>query len=122
MTPDKDIRYIEKKVDESWKDQVARDKFGSAPAASTAASKQTPQSSSPAFLNLLNSLAYQAMFHMGTLQSPEAPAEVNLEAAKETIDLLIALKQKTRGNCSAEEETFLESAVAELQLKFTQLA
>lgn len=128
MAPDKDIRYVEKKVDESWKDRVESDrlKLQPEPAVSSARQDATSRSHSPkpspAFMSLLNSLVYQAMYHMGELQTPEAPAPVNLDAVREVIELLSALREKTKGNLAPDEVSFFDSALSELQSKYVQLA
>lgn len=128
----KDIRYTEKKVDESWKDQASREKSvldpnlkkkQAATAASGSEKSPTPQVTSKAFLNLISSLGYQAMFHLGEIADPQTgEAEINLEAAREVIDLLTTLKEKTAGNLSAEENQVLTSILPELQLKYSQKA
>lgn len=125
MTEDKDIRFTSKKVDESWKERVQRDR-GNLAAETPPQSAEAPSAGKPAsrhFLNLLTSLGYQAMMHLGEIPNPEGlEGETNLEAAREIIDLLIALKDKTEGNLSAEEKNMLHSLVPELQMKFTQKA
>lgn len=121
---DKDIRFTDKKVDESWKAQADKEKGLADPvkpnAESTSNSSKENTTSKP-FLNLISSLAYQAMMHLG--ESPEGvpeDAEVNLEAAKEIIDLLGEVKVKSEGNRSAEEDQVLSSILPELQLKFSK--
>jgi len=47
-------------------------------------------------------------------------AERNLEAAKQTIDILGILKDKTRGNLSDEEERLLESLLYELRMRYVR--
>lgn len=126
---DKDIHFVDKKVDESWKEQAAREKEKSQPASGTvpnpnAASKPSeakrPATSAP-FLNLLKSLGYQAMIHLGELPHPSTGGrESDLEAARETIDLLLALKIKTDGNASLEELEIFQGVLPELQLKFAE--
>lgn len=133
MDQSKDIRFSDKKVDESWKEQIDRDRSKAAPASQTpssqaASSAQAPASrptqelpSSPEFLNLVNTLVYQALFHLGEL--PEAQgSDVNLDAAREAIELLRALQVKTQGNLSKQESGMLSGALPELQMKFTQHA
>lgn len=121
MSRDKDIRFPEKKVDSSWKDQISRDKTAAEASSQKAAASQPLTSRE--FMNFLRSLATQALMSMGQIPHPmSGQAEVDLAAAKEMIDLLALLKQKTRGNCSPEEASFFESAVTELQMKFSQLA
>jgi hypothetical protein len=46
--------------------------------------------------------------------------QVHLEAARETIDILMLLRQKTRGNLSAEESNLLDRMIYELQMKYSQ--
>ncbi|MBU9889267.1 MAG: DUF1844 domain-containing protein [Candidatus Omnitrophica bacterium] len=118
MEFDKDIRFTDKKVDESWKEQVETVKTKAAPAP---ASTVKPLETSKPFLNLVQSLGFQALMHLGEIPDPATQQrEVNPEAAKEAIDLLIALRDKTLGNLSKDEKEILETLVAQLQIKFSQ--
>jgi len=47
-------------------------------------------------------------------------AERNLEAAKQTIDILGILKDKTKGNLSDEEDRLLESLLYELRMRYVR--
>lgn len=126
---DKDIHFVDKKVDESWKEQAAREKdttplsAGKAPQdekTSPSAAAKRPPTSVP-FLNLLKSLGYQAMIHLGELPHPETgKPEPDLASARETIDLLLALKARTEGAASLEEMQILQGILPELQLKFAE--
>lgn len=119
MESDKDIRFSEKKIDESWKEQVESVK--AKVSAAGAASKPKPAETSRTFLNLVQSLGYQALMHLGEVPDPVSQErEVNTEAAKETIDLLIAVRDKTTGNLSDEEKKMLETLLTQLQIKFSQ--
>lgn len=125
----KDIRFTEKKVDESWKDQAARDRENAAPVSKPSAAPKAGASSnaspktSKEFVNLLSTLGYQAMFHLGEITDPQTgEAEVNLEAAKEAIDLLTAIKEKTVNNLSPEEAEIFQQILPELQMKFSRKA
>lgn len=123
---EKDIQFSAKKVDDSWKDKVAVDK-GAAPAAQGPASQREgnrpPPVSSEAFLQFLNSLALQALVHLGEVPHPETrQPEPNLEQAREVIDLLLALKAKTEGNVGPEEKSFFNSVLPEIQMKFVRSA
>lgn len=121
---EKEIKFTEKKVDDSWKDQVSKEK-GTAPlsqAPEGSPRKNSPKTLKP-FISLLSSLGYQAMFHLGEIPNPETQQpEINLEAAKEIIDLLLALKDKTEGHLSPEESEVFSTLLPELQLKFSQRA
>lgn len=121
MIDEKDIRFSEKKVDDSWKEQIEREKGAARPVEPQAVKRDaTPKPTSKPFLSLLNSLVFQAMVHLGEIPNPETrEAEVNLEAAKEVIELLVAMRAKSAGNTSPEETEFLNSALSELQMKFS---
>ncbi len=67
------------------------------------------------------SLGSSALVHLGEIQHPEtAEAKENLALARQTIDLLAMLEEKTKGNLSAEEERFLRDLLADLRLKFVE--
>lgn len=114
MEPQKDIRFSDKKIDEGWKEQVATK-------AEVASSQARTPVTSKVFLNLVQSVGVQALMHLGAMPDPIThETGVNLEAAKATIDVLVALKDKTAGNLSPEEKQFLDSLLSELQVKFSQ--
>ena len=109
-----------------------------APAAVTAAapppaSTETapPPSASPAApeeaqggLNLsmfLQSLAQQGLMQMGLIPWPHGQRELALDQARDTIEILVLLKQKTRGNLSAEEQKLMDAVVHELQMSFLEV-
>jgi hypothetical protein len=59
--------------------------------------------------------------HLGEIPDPTTQQrEVNTEAAKEAIDLLITIRDKTQGNLSDEEKKLLETLLTQLQIKFSQ--
>lgn len=128
MTWDKDIKFPEKKVDDSWKEHVQKQVVPATPKpkesgtkAPQGASASTAKPTSKPFINLVSSLGYQALFHLGEIASPEQPVpEINLEAAKEIIELIASLKDKTDNNLSAEENQLITSLLSELQMKFAQ--
>ena len=71
------------------------------------------------FPTFLISLASSAVFHLGEAPNPETgKVERNLALAKQTIDLLSILQEKTRGNLSKEEEQLLQSLVYDLRLRY----
>lgn len=118
MTPEKDIRFTQKRVDESWKDQILKVQSTEIPAEEL---KQQKTPTSPAFLQFLSSLTMQALMHLGEIAHPSTGMpEKNLEAAKEMIDILVELQKKTDLRVSDEEKRFFASAIPELQMKFSQ--
>ena len=75
------------------------------------------------FAHLVISLAQSALLHMGKLVNPNAgKAEVNLDAAQMTIDLLDMLEVKTRGNLDQDEDRFLKATLSELKLNYVETA
>lgn len=78
-----------------------------------------PTSSSPdevVFLTHLLSLKTAALIHLGVIK--EAGEEPDLETAKQIIDTLSAIKRRTAGNLSYEEERLLDASVNELQVAY----
>ena len=62
----------------------------------------------PRFLDLVQSLQMGAMVGLGMLQGPDGKRPpVDLPAAKDAIDLLGILQEKTKGNLTKEEEEIL---------------
>lgn len=125
--PDEDQKVI---IDEDWKAQVQREKEEAArktaEAAKESAEAGEDEGAAPeekeaqaSFDALVGSLATQAMFSLGMIAQPgQERVTVNLVDAKFVIDLLIILREKTRGNLSKEEEGGLAEAIADLQRVF----
>lgn len=74
------------------------------------------------FSVLLTSLASSAMMSMGLAPDPQTgKTQIDKNMAKFNIDLLLVLKEKTKGNLKPDEAQFLEALVADLQMKFVQI-
>jgi uncharacterized protein DUF1844 len=74
------------------------------------------------FYTFLLSLGSSAFIHLGDAPHPDGGGEslVNLVLAKQTIDILGMLEQKTKGNLTPEEERFLETLLVDLRLRYVQ--
>lgn len=75
------------------------------------------------FASFCLSLATSAFYHLGAAGDPETgevAADKNLPLARQTIDALEMLRDKTRGNLDDEEEKLLESLLYELHVRFVQ--
>lgn len=74
------------------------------------------------FSILTMSLASSAAMALGLAPDPQS-GQINKdkEMARFNIDLLLMLKVKTKGNLSDDEQRFLDSVLADLQMKFLQL-
>ncbi|MCS6816876.1 MAG: DUF1844 domain-containing protein [Blastocatellia bacterium] len=78
---------------------------------------------SPLFVELLVNLISSAEINLGMLEHPALGKRiVDLSAAKQMIDWLGALREKTRGNLSREEEELFDGALTQLRMRFVQLA
>ncbi|HUX67064.1 MAG TPA: DUF1844 domain-containing protein [Terriglobales bacterium] len=72
-------------------------------------------------LGLLQDLYATCMMQLGAELQPGQPGQVDLEGARETIDLLGVLQQKTHGNLEAQESRLLEQALYELRLAYVEV-
>jgi len=73
------------------------------------------------FSNFIISLSTSAMFHFGDFADPATgKAEVNLEAAKQTIDIIGMLEEKTKNNLDAEETRLVQNLLFELRMRYVQ--
>jgi hypothetical protein len=71
------------------------------------------------FPTLVFSLATGALIHMGLAPDPATQrTEKNLDLARQNIEILTMLKEKTKGNLSEEEAKMLDNLLAEIQLRF----
>ncbi len=74
------------------------------------------------FYTFVLSLGSSAFVHLGDAPHPETgkPVEPDLLVAKQTIDILAMLREKTKGNLTEEEEKFLETLLTDLRIRFVQ--
>jgi hypothetical protein len=73
------------------------------------------------FLGLVASLHSTGMVQLGKFANPmTGKAERDLDAVRQTIDLLEMLQTKTKGNLSADESRFLEHSLYELRMNFLE--
>ena len=71
------------------------------------------------FSTFIFSLFSSALIQLGDMADPvTGTMDRNLTAAKQTIDIIDILKEKTEGNLSEEESKLLENASAELKWKY----
>jgi Domain of unknown function (DUF1844) len=81
-----------------------------------------PREPRTAFGALVGWIATNAYAALGLLSDAGGRAQVDLAAAKQMIDWLAVLEQKTRGNLSFEETDFLSRALYELRLAFVEMS
>ena len=116
-------------IDEDWKSQVEAEKE---------AARQTVEAEKPAQVGpapgargplpppdltfLVSTLYLQGAMSLGLLPNPVTnKADVQLDQAKHSIDLLTMLQQKTEGNRTPQESDELEAALHELRMTYVQV-
>ncbi len=111
---------IKKKVDESWKDSVQKEKVEVPvePEPSAAAEPGYPEPNFPFFLS---TMAMQTLAALGEVPlSPAGEKKLDLVQAQYFIGILEMIADKTKGNLSAEEDQMMKELLYELQLKFVK--
>ena len=74
------------------------------------------------FENLIRSLGQNAALLLGGYADPRTGQPmVDLEGAREMIDMLDALRDKTRGNLAPEEDTLLLDVLGNLKLAYMEM-
>lgn len=92
--------------------------------------RQNPQAHPEEHLPPLNfstfvlSLSTQALFALGEMSTPDGPAAApeDLGTARQLIDILGILEQKTQGNLDETERALLRNVLYDLRLKYVQRA
>jgi hypothetical protein len=93
------------------------------PAAAPAEPAADLPKAAPAFENLIRSLGQNAAMLLGGYADPRTGQPMlDLEGAREMIDMLDALREKTRGNLAPEEDTLLLDVLGNLKLAFMEMA
>lgn len=97
---------LKKKVDETWKEAIAKKKKVEVPIEMD-------------FSLFISTLGMQALMHFGEITNPlTKKKEEDLDQAKQTIDILQMLKVKTKGNLTEDESKVLDNLLYELQMKY----
>ena len=129
----KDRRIFSQEADEKKEDDEKRGEKAAASAAEepteqvsqeqTAAEKreeepQLPEINFPTFVASLNA---SALVHLGVIDDPAAGKKSkNLPMAKQTIDILSMLEEKTAGNLAKEEENMLKNVLYDLRIMYVK--
>lgn len=70
---------------------------------------------------LVQSLYMQALFQLGGAAEPGHTPQVDLLGARQTIDMLTVLAEKTKGNLTDAEDKLTQSALFELRMGFLEV-
>jgi len=76
------------------------------------------------FTTFVLSLSHSALLHLGDAPHPtsDGMSEVDLPMARQTIDLLALIQEKTHGNLTGAEEQVLTQALYDLRLRFVEVS
>jgi hypothetical protein len=73
------------------------------------------------FERFLASLYMTGMLQLGLMQEQGGQPRLDLIGARQTIDSLSLLSEKTKGNLSAKEQNFLQNALYELRMAYVEV-
>ena len=75
------------------------------------------------FTTLVNMLTTNAMVFLGQIPAPGSQQYMrNLPQAQHMIDLLMVLREKTRGNLAPEEEQMMQELLPQLQMAYVSVS
>jgi hypothetical protein len=124
-------------LDEQAESTVTPDPVISTPAASAATAQAAPEPEPPMpeeelpdeememneFMEFLMQISSSAFIYLGMMEHPATGTrQLNLPAAKQSIDMLVLLRQKTRGNLTRDEERFFDGLLSDLQMQYVALS
>jgi Domain of unknown function (DUF1844) len=73
------------------------------------------------FSTFIISLSTQALMHLGEIKNPFTGAvEPDISLAKQTIDIIGILRDKTRGNLDSGEDRLMEEVLYDLRMKYVE--
>jgi len=72
------------------------------------------------FISFISSLAATALMHLGEKIAPDQPDMKDLPAARQMIDLIELLKEKTAGNLDKDETEIMRSILYNLHMRFVR--
>jgi hypothetical protein len=73
------------------------------------------------FEHIIQSFYVSAMLAMGAGTEPGQKARIDILGARQSIDMLALLQEKTKGNLSAREEATLQNVLFELRMMFLEI-
>lgn len=73
------------------------------------------------FEHIIQSFYVSAMMAMGAGTEPGQKARVDILSARQSIDMLALLQEKTKGNLTQKEEAMLQNVLFELRMMFLEI-
>jgi len=113
----------EKEKKETPDEKTADQSAAQAEAEEIPAEEEEPQTPLPEinFSTFIFSLNASALVHLGAIEDPASGKKVkNFPMAKQTIDILNMLEEKTRGNLNKDEENILKHILYDLRIAYVK--
>lgn len=83
--------------------------------------KESPPLPEINFSSFLLSLSSSVLLHLGEIEDPQSGTKKkDLALAKQSIDIINLLKEKTKGNLTQEEEKLMEHLLYDLRMRFVK--
>jgi len=73
------------------------------------------------FERVIESFYMSALIQMGAIRPEGSPAGIDIIGARQTIDSLAILQEKTKGNLTDRENTMLQNVVFELRMAWIEI-
>jgi hypothetical protein len=73
------------------------------------------------FERVIESFYMSALIQMGAIRQDNEPPRVDIIGARQTIDSLNVLQEKTKGNLTDREKTLLQNVLFELRMAFIEI-
>jgi hypothetical protein len=119
---------MKKKVDDDWKQKAEADKQKLAEESKTAGPQgklpdEAAELPKPDFTMYISSLSAQVLISLGQIDNPiSQKVEIDLPMARYLIDLLLLLKEKTKGNLTKDEDDNFNNIIHGLQLLYVRVS
>ncbi|PIU41273.1 MAG: DUF1844 domain-containing protein [Candidatus Omnitrophica bacterium CG07_land_8_20_14_0_80_42_15] len=105
-------------IDEGWKEAVKKEKEKT-----DQSGEQVAMPPKPDFNFFISSLAIEALMAMGEMENPfTKERSINLKQAQYLIDAIDMLREKSKGNLTAEETTLINDILADLKMRYVNKA
>jgi hypothetical protein len=118
---DKGFKVTDRRATASFPETPAAEPRAAEPAAG--GTPRAPAAPLPEidFATFILSLTTSALYHLGEMPRPDTQKpEQNLPLAKQSIDIIAMLREKTRGNLTDDEAQLIENLLYDLRIKYVQ--
>lgn len=78
------------------------------------------EAAAPTFFDLVGVVAQPIALYLGDAKMPDGASLENLELARLYIDLLELLQQKSQGNLTDQESTFMQDLLYQLRMRYVE--